>query len=148
MKGENKTFWVEINRSLYTLSDSWVATRIWPKICSSDLKNLWAVYLDRKMFFLSVLLVSKFFNQLANLIVLYHLVKIVNGYIQQGCYLTNASSPTNGWKCEDQKLVVQWSSLPTTPSTLSNLVKCNCKKNSSDSMCLANPVWSFTFANV
>ena len=39
----------------------------------------------------------------------------------------------DGWKYEDQRLVVQWSSLPTTPSTLNNLVKCNCKKNSCDS---------------
>ena len=30
----------------------------------------------------------------------------------------NVPSPTNhGWKCEDQRLVVQWSSFPATPST-------------------------------
>ena len=46
----------------------------------------------------------------------------------------NAPSPTNhGWKYKDQRLVVHWSSLPTTPSTLSNLVKGNSKKNSSNS---------------
>ena len=28
----------------------------------------------------------------------------------------------HGWKCEDQRLVVQWSSLPTTPSTLGKIV--------------------------
>ena len=36
----------------------------------------------------------------------------------------NSLSLTNyGWKCEDQRLIVQWYAFPTTLSTLSNLVK-------------------------
>ena len=53
-------------------------------ICSNNVKALWAVYLDREMFLLSMLLVSTSFKQQANLIVHYHRVKIVYGYTQQG----------------------------------------------------------------
>ena len=47
-----------------------------------QLKNLCAVYLDREMFLLSMLLISTFSKQLANLIVHYHLAKIVYSYMQ------------------------------------------------------------------
>ncbi|KAL8572752.1 hypothetical protein ACOMHN_030334 [Nucella lapillus] len=46
----------------------------------------------------------------------------------------NAPSPTHhGWKLKDQGLIVQWSSLPSAPSTLSQLVKCSCQKNNCNS---------------
>lgn len=46
----------------------------------------------------------------------------------------NAPSPTHdGWKLQNQELIVQWCSLPSTPSSLSQLVKCSCKKNKCDS---------------
>ena len=106
--------------------------------CSNDLKNLCVVYLDREMF-----LLSTSFKQLSNLIVHYHLAKIVNGYTQQvqitglifgdNVFASRNLSKNQNWKCKNKKLLVQWSSLPTTASTLSNLVKCNCKKNSCDS---------------
>ena len=80
----NLLSWWKKQRSLRTLSDSCAATGIWLKICFSDLKNLCPVYLDREMFLLSMLLISTSFKQPENLIVHYHLAKIVNGYMQQG----------------------------------------------------------------
>ena len=40
------------------------------------------LYLDREMFLLSMLLVLTFYKQVANLIIHYHLAKIVYGYTQ------------------------------------------------------------------
>ena len=49
-----------------------------------QLETFCAVYLDREMFLLLMLLISRSFKQLANLIVHYHLAKIVIGYTQEG----------------------------------------------------------------
>ena len=99
--------------------------------------------MDREMFLLSMLQTSTPFTQLANLIVHYHPAKIVHGYTQQGKIarlLFGDNVFTSILMLPLQQIMAGNGNIrdllsigeALSPSTSSNLVKCNCKKGSCD----------------